>query len=145
MFYTQDRDKLRQHWADVWKKARNNEPMDALETLIARVIEAHPEYHALLDNEHHLANEYLPEMGETNPFLHMGMHLAIQEQVVTDRPAGIRQLYENISEKTQDFQKTEHIMMDCLGEALWQAQKEQKPADETAYLNCVKHKFQTMS
>ncbi len=139
MFYTQERDKLRQVYADVWRKARNNEPMDALEQLIARVIEDHPEYHALLNNEHHLANEYLPELGETNPFLHMGMHLAIQEQVVTDRPAGIKAIYEALSEKTQDFHQTEHQIMDCLAESLWQAQKHQQPADEQAYLTCLQN------
>ncbi len=137
MFYTQERDKLRQVYADVWRKARNNEPMDALETLIARVIEDHPEYHALLNNERHLANEYLPELGETNPFLHMGMHLAIQEQVVTDRPAGIKAIYEKLSEKTQDFHQTEHQIMECLAESLWQAQQQQQPADEQAYLDCL--------
>lgn len=137
MFYTQERDKLRQVYADVWRKARDNEPMDALETLIARVIEDHPEYHALLNNKHHLANEYLPELGETNPFLHMGMHLAIQEQVVTNRPVGIKAIYEKLSEKTQDFHQTEHQMMECLAESLWQAQQQQQSPDEQAYLACL--------
>jgi len=137
MFYTQERDKLRQVYVDIWQKVQRNEPLDALETLIARVIEDHPEYHALLNNQHHLANEYLPELGETNPFLHMGMHLAIQEQVVTDRPAGIKAIYQTLSQQTQDFHQTEHQIMECLAESLWQAQQTQQPPNEQAYLNCL--------
>lgn len=137
MFYTSERDKLRQFYIDVWQKSRRNIEMDAMETLVARVIDMHPEYHLMLENEAHLGNEYLPEMGETNPFLHMGMHLALQEQVATDRPQGIQQIYSQLGEKLKDVQATEHAMMDCLAESLWQAQQKQAPADEQAYLACL--------
>ncbi|WP_204318325.1 DUF1841 family protein [Serratia marcescens] len=42
------------------------------------------------------------ELGETNPFLHMGLHLAVREQVATDRPQGIRTVYTKLIEKYQD-------------------------------------------
>ncbi|KUJ72854.1 DUF1841 family protein [Thiomicrospira sp. WB1] len=145
MFYTQERDKLRQFYADTWQKARLNQPLDAMETLIARVIEKHPEYHAMLENQAHLGNDYAPEDGETNPFLHMGMHLALEEQVSLDRPAGIQTLYEKLTEKTRDFHTTEHEMMECLGEALWQAQQTQGEPDETAYLQCLQQRLLQLS
>ncbi len=137
MLYTSERDKLRQFYADCWKKARHGLPMEPMEQMVARVIEMHPEYHAMLENEKHLGNEYKPEDGETNPFLHMGMHLGLQEQVVMDRPAGIKQLYQQLGEKYGDVMKTEHAMMDCLGEMMWQAQKDQAEPDEQAYLECL--------
>ncbi|MDX1795973.1 MAG: DUF1841 family protein [Hydrogenovibrio sp.] len=137
MIYTSERDKLRQFYVDTWRKARANEPMDAMETMVARVIELHPEYHAMLSNEQHLGNEYHPEMGETNPFLHMGMHLGLQEQVAMDRPAGIQAVYRQLGERLKDVHDTEHAMMECLAESLWQAQKHQTEPDEQAYLNCL--------
>ena len=135
--FTNERDKMRQLYADVWHKARSNQPLDALEQQIAQVIEQHPEYHPILDNQQHLANEYLPEMGETNPFLHMGMHLGIREQVSTDRPAGIAQVHRVLSLKLGDVLEAEHQMMDCLAEALWNSQKYQQAPDEAAYLTCL--------
>lgn len=137
MIYTTERDKLRQFYVDTWQKAQTNQPMDAMETMVARVIDLHPEYHAMLNNEHHLGNEYLPEMGETNPFLHMGMHLGLQEQIAMDRPSGIQEVYKKLGEKLKDVHNTEHAMMECLAESLWQAQRQQKEPDEQAYLTCL--------
>jgi hypothetical protein len=135
--FTQDRDKLRQAWADIWSKARANEPLDPLEQQVAQVIADHPEYHNLLENRQ-LGGEYLPEMGQTNPFLHMSMHLAIREQVNTDRPKGIAHIYKQLCLKYNSPLEAEHAMMECLGEALWQAQRTQQPPDEAAYLQCIK-------
>ena len=137
MIYTTERDRLRQFYVDTWQKARNNEPLDAMETLVARVIEMHPEYHAMLTNSQHLGNNYFPEMGETNPFLHMGMHLGLQEQVSMDRPAGIQDVYKKLGERLRDVHETEHAMMECLAEAMWQAQRNQTEPDEQAYLKCL--------
>jgi hypothetical protein len=134
MFYTSERDKLRQFYVDTWQKVRFSLPMDAMEQMVARVIELHPEYHSMLNNEKHLGNEYKPEDGETNPFLHMGMHLGLQEQVSMDRPLGIQAVYQKLGEKLRDVHDTEHVMMECLGESLWIAQRDQVEPDEQEYL-----------
>ncbi len=134
MFYTTERDKLRQFYVDTWKKNRAGEPMDAMETMLARVIDLHPEYQTLLNNQSHLGNNYFPGMGETNPFLHMGMHLGLQEQVSLDRPAGIQAIYQKLGNKLGDVHNTEHAMMDCLAESLWLAQKNGVEPDEKEYL-----------
>ncbi len=138
MFYTSERDKLRQVYTDVWKKVKFNKKMDSLEQMIANVIEMHPEYHMMLNNEKHIGNEYLPEMGETNPFLHMGMHLGLQEQVSLDRPTGIQKIYQQLGEQTGSIEKTEHAMMDCLAESLWLGQRHQTEPDEQQYLTCLR-------
>lgn len=135
--FTNERDKLRLHYKNVWQKARANQQLDPLEQQIAQVIAEHPEYHQMLETEHFLGNEFLPEQGETNPFLHMGMHLGIREQVATDRPAGIAQVYRVLSLRLGDPLEAEHQMMDCLAEALWNSQKYQQPPNETEYINCL--------
>ncbi len=135
MLYTSERDKLRQFYVDTWKKARLSLPMDPMETMVARVIEQHPEYHAMLTNGKHLGNEYKPEDGETNPFLHMGMHLGLQEQVSMDRPQGIQQVYQQLGQKLGNVHDTEHAMIECLAESLWSAQQNNEEPDEQTYLN----------
>ncbi len=141
-FFTQDRDRLRQAWADIWRKHRSGEALDSLSQQVAQVILEHPEYHALLEQEH-LSGEYLPEMGQTNPFLHMSLHLALREQVSTDRPKGIAPIHRQLTLRHGSPHEAEHVMMDCLAEALWQAQRDHAPPDETAYLTCLQRLLQS--
>jgi len=104
------------------------------------VILDHPEYHRYLNNETDAVNnEFTPESGQVNPFLHMGMHIAIKEQVGSDRPAGISGLYHALLQGGwPDGHELEHNMMECLGEILWQAQRDNTLPDEYAYMECLK-------
>jgi len=137
----ESRSDTRQTFFDVWKKLQDGAPMTALETLIADVIRMHPEYHALLDQGIEvLDKDWLPEGGETNPFLHMGMHIAVREQLSIDRPPGIKAAYEALLAKTRDVMETEHLMLECLGETLWRAQRENRMPDEQLYLQLVRQR-----
>lgn len=139
MLFGQDREQIRRFYCRVWKKYSDQLPMEPLEDLIAGVIADHPEYHDLLiEQEDALDRDYLPEMGETNPFLHMGLHIAIQEQLGADRPAGIRALYQAARPRFADAHALEHRLMECLAEMIWQAQRNQGAPDEQAYLDCVR-------
>ena len=133
--FGQDRDSLRHYYCTVWNKARANQPLEPLERIIAEVISAHPEYQpALADAETALGREYPPELGETNPFLHMGMHIAIHEQLGSNRPAGILEVYQQLCLRLGDSHAAEHQMMECLGETLWEAQRYRTEPDEQIYL-----------
>jgi hypothetical protein len=134
-----DRNQLRQYYIDVWSKARTGQPLEPLETIIADVIRLHPEYQDILsDKDKALGREYLPESGESNPFMHMGMHIAIHEQLNANRPAGIRDLYQKICTHHGDAHAAEHLMMECLGEMMWQAQRQGTAPDESLYLRRLK-------
>lgn len=133
-----DRDSMRRYYLQCWQKFQQKQPLDALETQIASVVAEHPEYHALLEkHDKTLQRDYLPEQGDTNPFLHMGLHLGIREQVATHRPAGIAELYRKLVIKYGTLE-AEHRMMDCLAESIWLAQRQQTSPDENAYLECLK-------
>ena len=135
----QDRESSRRFFVQVWKKFESGQPLQQLEELVLDVIQEHPEYHVLLDrDEELLLQEFTPETGITNPFLHMGMHIAIREQVKSDRPAGIRKIYQNLVAKSASVHELEHRMMECLGETLWSAQRNNTLPDEASYLDCIK-------
>jgi hypothetical protein len=138
MFYPDDRDKLRQMYVDAWRHHRERLPMEPVQFGIAEVIAEHPEYHALLEEDPDLGKEWTPEDGSENPFLHMGMHLAIREQVGTDRPAGIARIHRRLSRKLGSPHEAEHLMMEALGEVLWRAQREGILPDDQAYLENLK-------
>ena len=139
MLFGNDRNAMRRHYVQAWRKAQDNAPLDPLESLIAAVIAEHPEYHAMLaDEEQALTHEASVEGGTTNPFLHMGMHLAIREQLNTDRPAGIAAAFAQRVQRVGDAHQAEHQMMECLGQALWEAQRNGSAPDEAAYLNCLR-------
>ncbi|HMR02736.1 MAG TPA: DUF1841 family protein [Candidatus Competibacter phosphatis] len=130
-----DRDGLRRYYRTVWEKAGSAQPLEPLERLIAEVIREHPEYQPVLTGgESALSRDYTPEMGQTNPFLHMGMHIAIREQLGGDRPAGILAVHQRLCRRLGDSHAAEHLMMECLGETLWEAQRGGGEPDERVYL-----------
>ena len=132
-----ERDLLRQLYFDSWKKHLAHQATDALEQQIIAVIKEHPEYHALLENEEAaLHADFLPEMGDTNPFLHMGMHLGLRDQVSTGLPEGIAELYQRLT-TLKGIHDAEHAMMECLAEMIWQMQHNKTMFDESAYMDCM--------
>ncbi|MCG7945632.1 MAG: DUF1841 family protein [Candidatus Thiodiazotropha taylori] len=136
--FSNDRNQLRQVFFDAWRKHSAGDALQPLEEMVATVIQQHPEYHRLLnDREQGIDKDYLPEGGETNPFLHMAMHLTLIEQVSTDRPPGISGLYQRFCQRKGDTHEVEHQLMECLGRILWEAQVEKRMPDEQAYFECV--------
>ena len=138
-FHDQDRSGLRRHYMDAWRKHRAGTPLEPLEHQLVAAIEQHPEYHPLLDGgEQALGRDYTPESGQSNPFLHLGLHLAIREQVATDRPPGIAAVHRELSRRLGDAHEAEHRMLEKLGEALWFSQRTGRPPDEAAYLESLR-------
>ena len=134
MWLDQDRDQLRGAFVEAWRKYRAGLPMEALERTIAGVIAHHPEYQAGLESGGLTGRDYLPGDGESNPFLHMGLHIALQEQIATDRPGGVLAIYHALAGRAGDTHEAEHRMIDCLAAVLWQAQRDGVMPDENDYL-----------
>lgn len=132
MIFGEDRNELRQMYSTAWKKHGDSELLSPLESQIVQVIDDHPEYHDAVSSD--LDRDFTVEGGKTNPFLHMGLHLGIREQVATNRPAGIAAIFSNLAAKTGDAHLAEHRMIDCLAETLWEAQSNNSVPNESQYL-----------
>lgn len=133
-----NRDQLREQFLQAWDKARGGQPLEPLEAALVALIREHPEYHGLLaDREAALSAEFPPEGGQGNPFLHLAMHLSIREQAATDRPPGIRDIHRHLSAR-HGAMEAEHRMIECLGRALWEAQRAGTQPDEAGYLECLR-------
>lgn len=133
--FSGNRDSMRQVMLDAWQKAQSGQPLTALEQTIAHIIAEHPEYHALFSGKADLEKDFLDEH---NPYLHIGLHLSIHEQVQTNRPEGITSVYQQLLKKHPDPMAVEHRMIEHLMHSLMQAQKANVMPDETAYLNSLK-------
>jgi len=131
-----DRNQLRQMYKDAWDKFQQQQILTALEIQITDVIKEHPEYHDFVNQ---LDKDFLPETGQTNPFLHMGLHLGLREQLATNRPAGITEIYKKLINKKGSSHDAEHSMIECLAEAMWLAQSNNTPPDENLYLQSLKN------
>ena len=139
--FNPSRDQARDFLFDVWAKSRASSPLTALESLTLAIIVEHPEYHAVLaDPERYRDREWKPEGGETNPFLHLSMHLAIEEQLSIDQPPGIRVAVEALARRRDSEHAARHDVMDCLAEVIWQAQRNGAGFDNAAYLDCLSKK-----
>ncbi len=132
------REQARQLFFDTWRKYRQREILSGIETIVLEVILLHPEYQSILDDaDRYLDKDYSPEMGDTNPFLHMIMHVAIKEQLSINQPVGIYERFARLQNNTGSEHIAAHQVMECLAEMMWQAQRNQTAPDATIYFDCL--------
>jgi hypothetical protein len=129
---------VRRFFCQVYGKWKNAQPMDALETLASQWIAEHPEYHADFDDvDAALSRMYEVKDGQTNPFLHLSMHLSISEQCSIDQPRGIRQAVELLTARRDSLHQAHHETMEALGRMVWESQRSGRPPDGQAYIDAV--------
>lgn len=134
IFDGMSRDELREMYRASWRKFRTEQPLSPLEKQIVAVISEHPEYRVIVESAASDLANYSPRGGQLNPWLHMGLHLAIREQVATNRPAGIAEVHARLAKSAGDAHEAEHRMLDVLAGQIWEAQRSGKPPDENVYL-----------
>jgi hypothetical protein len=136
--FNPSREQVRRFFCDAWQKHRDRLILEGAEVTAADLIEQHPEYHALLESpEAAIEQEFTPESGQMNPFLHLSLHLAIADQISIDRPPGIRAAYHTLRQRLE-VHAAEHAILECLGETLWRAQQDGGAIDAEQYLECVR-------
>ena len=134
LFADNSRDGLRAAWREAWLRHEQGLPLEALQMQLVNVITVHPEYHALIRDA---ARQPEGTEADGNPFLHMGLHLALREQLGTNRPAGIALVHQRLMQRGVEAHAAEHRMMGVLGETLWQAQRAGRAPDERQYLEAL--------
>jgi hypothetical protein len=134
MFANAGRDELRRRYVNAWQRHRDGLVLTPLDAQIADVVALHPEYHEHLENAQATEQSFTVEQGRSNPFLHMGLHMAIREQVGTRRPAGIDAIHQRLAQRLGDVHEAEHRMIEVLAETLWEAQRAGIAPDEHRYL-----------
>ncbi|MBM3377073.1 MAG: DUF1841 family protein [Betaproteobacteria bacterium] len=138
MLFEPTRDEVRGFFIEAWRKARAPEPLTPLESIAIEWIGLHPEYHGLLESpDVARAADFSVELGQTNPFLHLSMHLSLSEQESIDQPPGIRAALQRLSQRLDDRHEAMHAAMECLGEVLHTAQRSHSTPDTQAYLDCL--------
>lgn len=136
--FNPSRDQVRSFFIDAWRKARAHEVLTPLETLAADLVGLHPEYHALLEDPDAVAREFTPEDGQINPFLHLSLHLAIEEQLSIDQPPGIRAAFDLACHHRGERHAALHDALECLGEMLFNAQRNGTPPDGAWYVAALR-------
>lgn len=139
--YAPTRDQARDFFFSTWRKYRASEPLAGLENIALAVMLLHPEYHRLLDApERHADRDFSPDGGEINPFLHLSLHLAVEEQLSIDQPPGIAGEFERLRKRLDDEHAAKHAILECLGETLWHSQRSGTGLDAQMYLECLRRR-----
>jgi hypothetical protein len=139
--FTPSQHDVRRFFCETWRKIQSNEILTPVEAMARDWIVQHGEYsEALKDAETALAADYSVERGQSNPFLHLSMHLSIAEQISIDQPAGIRAAFLTLAQRLGSEHDAHHAMMECLGEMIWTSQRSGLPPDGAAYIECVKRR-----
>jgi len=132
------RDQVRDFFFETWRKYREGVPLVGAEALALDIVLLHPEYHQVLgDPERYREQEYFPELGTTNPFLHMSLHVALEEQLSINQPPGIVQSFEALAARKGDRHAALHEAIECLAEMVWRSQRDGTAPDGAAYLECL--------
>lgn len=134
------RDQVRQFFVETWRKLNAREVMSPMESIAAQIIEHHPEYHALLADPDAVQREFPPEAGQINPFLHLSLHLAIEEQLSIDQPPGLRAAFEQAQARHGDRHAALHDALECLGEVMFEAQRSGGQPDGAAYVEKLRRR-----
>jgi len=136
--FNPSRSEARNFLLEAWRKYCGRELLTPLEDLSAQLINKHPEYHATFDDpKSNQEKEFSIDGATINPFLHLMMHLTIEEQISIGQPHGIREQFVRLTRKYDSEHEAQHAMMDCLGEMIWQAQRNKTMPDATIYLSCL--------
>ena len=134
------KDEVRRFFCDAWRKTHANEVMTPLEAIARDWMLQHPEYESeLSDPEAAQSADYDIAKGQSNPFLHLSMHLSIAEQISIDQPPGIRGAFQQLASRLGEHD-AHHEIMECLGQMLWTSQRNGAPPDGTAYVECVRQR-----
>lgn len=139
MFFNPTVAEVRQFFHHAWHKMLAGEQLAPIEAIAAQWMKLHPEYHSILNGPIDAleAAQFLPEDGQTNPFLHLSMHLSITEQISINQPPGIRAAAAKLAQKLDDEHEAQHVIMECLGQVLWQAQRNQTEPDHLDYIERI--------
>jgi hypothetical protein len=138
--YAPTRDEARRFFFETWRKYCAGEPLAGLETVALQVLLAHPEYHPIVGApERHGDRDYAPDSSELNPFLHLSLHLAVEEQLAIDQPPGIRAQCERLRAAKGEHE-AKHDVLECLGEVVWHAQRNSAAPDAEMYLECLRRR-----
>jgi hypothetical protein len=123
--FNPSREQVRLFFLNTWKKYHQQVPLSQAESLSLQWMSRHPEYFAVFEDSTDtvLQRDYQPEDQETNPFLHLSMHLAIAEQISIDQPPGIHAAFAALCQKYQDEHSAAHAVFDCLAEQIYQQQR----------------------
>ncbi len=140
MVFDPSRDQARNFLVQTWKKRLAGDVLTPLEHMAADVIALHPEYHALLEDPDAVTRDFSPDAGQINPFLHLSLHLAIEEQLSIDQPPGLKAAFARCQLRRGDRHDALHDVLECLGETLFHAQRNGQPPDGLAYVACVQRR-----
>lgn len=145
--YKPSRETLRAHrqifW-DAWQKSQANLPLDALQVRIVRVIKMHPEYHPFFDDMEDFLDRDFETNDGMNPYLHLSLHLALEEQAATKQPPEMaRALEYMVAIKKIDRHDALHKILEILAETMHQSQRVGQEPDVLAYAARLKELIQS--
>ena len=134
------RDQVREMFFEAWRKYRAGQPLAGIESLALDTVLLHPEYHDVLSMPARYRDKDYTD--ESNPFLHMSLHIALEEQLSIDQPPGIAQLFKVLVVKKRERHAALHEALECLAETMWRAQRDGAQPDAAAYLECLRKRAQ---
>jgi len=131
----------REHLHFLWEKAQNND-LDALSDEDRRLAEAMLLHEDEFFNVFEFADvlhdrEFDPDT-DVNPFLHITIHTAVENQLAAKDPIEVFQFYNAMRKKKCSHHDTIHLIGAILVPLMFDTMKHQKPFDNDRYVSMLK-------
>lgn len=130
----------RQYMYEIWQHAKAND-LDQLseeEQQIGKLMLEHEEYHNQFEFADALEDyQFDPESG-VNPFLHISIHVIVENQLKSKQPIEAYQFYNSIRRKKVSHHETIHLIGNIFAPLMFQVLKRKEPFDNELYQQLLK-------
>lgn len=127
----------------IWEKAQAGAPLEAAEERIAGVLRAHPECAGawelgavLVGPEYHV--------GGVNPFVHVHLHLVVENQVRLGAPPEVRRAVEELERRGGERHEAIHAVGAILLDEMRTMMQNGRPLDQERYAGRLKDLIEGM-
>lgn len=116
----------------LWEAYRSGGPLDEEGRQLAQAMEQHREFHALWACAASLRGEAW-ELSGINPFLHVSLHAAVENQIQAGDPPEAAELMAALLEAGADRHEAIHLLAGVLTQQIWHMLKNKQPFDRAWY------------
>lgn len=130
----------RQRMYEIWQQAKtgNLESLSEEAQLIGKLMLEHEEYHNHFEFADALEDYQFDPENSVNPFLHITIHVVVENQLKLKEPIEAYQFYNSMRKKKVSHHETIHLIGNILGPLLFQVLKRNEPFDNNLYKRLLK-------
>ena len=117
---------------DLWQRAKEGEPLEGEDAILAKAMQEHTEYIEVWEQLDELGGDELVVDG-VNPILHINMHSVIENQLQQNTPPEVRKALDGLLKRGASRHEAIHAIAYEFNMELFPVLKHSRPFNNLAY------------